>query len=430
MLYGGNGIEHAVLNEHNFSLHARTRFPGVIPDFADERPVFVLSTKGVFCDDESRLHELGGVGLGAGRRVIDRLGEADVLSLIRSGSDYLARQVGADGRFAYGWHPCFDRPIDAYNTLRHASTTYAMIEAWELTRDPALGAAIDRALARLTGEMIHEAALPDGTPAAFLVDVDDEIKLGGNAVAILALAKHAETSGDRRNVALMERLACGIGFMRDRDTGAFVHVLHHPSLATKARFRTVYYEGEAAFALMRLHGLTGDGRWLELVERAFDRFIAGEYWKHHDHWLGYSANELTRHRPEPRYFRFAIRNVADYLGFVASRITTFPTLLELMMAARETIARMAADPALQGLLAEIDLARFESALEARAHHLLNGHFWPETAMFFRNPARILGAFFIRHHAFRVRIDDVEHYLSGLVAYRKYLRARRAATIAA
>lgn len=425
MLYGGPGQPVAVVNEGNFLRYARLRHGIGHIDFSDDAPLWLFTTTGLFMDEAGAIHAMQRIGRNGGRRSIDRL-DPDILSaLIGDGSTYLAGQVKADGRFHYGWHPCFDREITAYNSLRHASTTYAMLEAWEVTRDPALMAAIERALGHLVDDLIQPAALPDGMQAAFLIDPGQEIKLGGNAVCLLALVKYDELTGDPRHRALMEQLALGILHMQDTATGRFVHVLTWPMLAVKQDFRIIYYDGEAAFGLMRLHGLTGDPRWIDAVERAFDHFIAAGHAKAHDHWLGYCANELTRHRPEARYYRFGLDNVRDYLDFVAERITTFPTLLELMMAAERMIARIADDPALRPLLDSIDLDRFYDALHRRAHYLLNGHFWPELAMFFANPARIRGSFFIRHHAFRVRIDDVEHYLSGLIAYRAYLLSGRA-----
>jgi hypothetical protein len=420
MLYGGSTISHAVLNERNFAIYARSRFPQLQLDFSDSKPVWLLTTTGLFCDTESVPLPLHPSGPDAGRRMLPGLNLDTVATLIRDSSRYLATQVEASGRFRYGWHPCFDRPIATYNTLRHASTLYAMLEALEVTRDPTLEVAIQRSLSYLTDTLIKSVTLPDGRTAAFLVDEGNEIKLGGNAVCLLALCKHAELYPQAAQLALLEQLAQGIAFMQDAQSGAFVHVLNYPELSIKERFRVIYYDGEAAFGLMRLYGLTSDPRWLAMVENAFRHFIAKEYWNTHDHWLAYCVNELTRYRPEARYYEFALRNVADYLPFVEHRITTFPTLLELMMATELLLERMRADPGQRQLLQLLDETAFYRALERRARHLLNGHFWPELAMYFRNPARIVGSFFIRHHAFRVRIDDVEHYLSGFVAYRRHL----------
>lgn len=421
MLYGGNSLAHAVVNEKNFAFYARTKYPTLPFDlFQDDDEVFVFSTKGVFFDESGDLVILEGAGPDTGRRRIDQLTADGVLSLIRNSSDYLARQVKEDGTFVYGYHPCFDRSIKAYNTLRHASATFSMIEAWEVTRDETLGAAIERSLARLCNRLIQNCRLPDDTEAAFLIDESGEIKLGANAVAILALTKFSTVSGRDGYLPLAQKLANGIRFMQDPADGSFVHVLNYPDLSVKERFRTVYYEGEAAFGLMRLYGITQDPALLEVVEKAFEHFLANDHWKHHDHWLSYCVNELTRYRPDERYYRFGIRNFVTYLDFVLERITTFPTLLELMMAAERMLTRIRERPEYQHLLDEIDFSKFYRALHTRAQYLLNGHFWPEFAMYYRNPERILGSFFIRHHAFRVRIDDVEHYLSGFIAYRDFL----------
>ncbi|MBN8432022.1 CapA family protein [Microbulbifer salipaludis] len=425
MLYGGNKVAYATVNESRFRAYTNLRFGRKTPlNFDDDTPVTRLHMEGLFVDANTDPQLLYGPGRNAGRRRIDTLDEPTAYHVVDTSTRYLASQVLKSGRFEYGWHCCFDRPIGTYNTLRHASSTYAMTEGWEVNRDTHTKRAIDRALNYLTQKLIKTALLPSGEEAAFLVEANGEIKLGGNAVCLLALVKYIELNDSDavrdQYTGLLEKLALGIRFMQDQATGKFVHVLQYPELTVKDEFRIIYYDGEAAFGLMRLYGLTKDARWLHIVETAFEYFIANNHWQAHDHWLSYCVNELTLYRPEERYYQFGIQNVVGHLDFIIERITTFPTLLELMMAAERMVTRLRQEKTFSHLLAQLDLDKFYHALHTRAMYLLNGYFWPEYAMFFKNPAKIVGSFYIRHHAFRVRIDDVEHYLSGFVAFRKYL----------
>ena len=416
ILQDGTTAWHGGLNGSNLQTYARARFGGEVDEKA--ATVLLFETQGVFVD-ETGAYVLETDGLGLGRRRIEHLTRTNLDDMIATASDYLARQVDDQGLFTYGWHPCFDRVIPSYNYLRHAGTIYTMIEAWELTREPTLKAAVDRALRYLVKNRVPVLQDAAGNEFAMLVDTDKEIKLGGNGVLILALTKYHEAFGVGEVLPMAERLARGIERMQDPQTGRFVHVLNVPDLSVKDENRIVYYDGEAAFALMRLHGITGNAHWREIVEKAFSYFIAAEHWRHNDHWLSYCVNELTLYSPREEYYRLGVLNIGGHLDFVMNRETPYPTLLELMMAAQAMLERVGKDPAVAHVLDEIDLAKFRLALETRAHRMLDGYFWPEFAMYFRNPNQVLGAFFIRHIDFQTRIDDVSHYLSGLIAYRRY-----------
>ncbi|MDR0239623.1 MAG: hypothetical protein LBI88_05260 [Deltaproteobacteria bacterium] len=421
-------------NADAFSAWAAIRFKGRearLP--APDDLVWRISTAGVYCGDDGELHPLPAPRAGAnlltngfysGRRETQRFtpetGDATILGAAR----WLAGQIRKDGRFVYGWLPCFDKRLISYNCLRHASSLYSLLEALEYTGDETLKAPAERALRHMTGEFIREYA-PEGRKMAFLVDVPvGEIKLGGGGVALLALAKWRDITGTDEFLPLMELLALGIGFMQDPASGALVHVLHAADLSLKERQRVIYYDGEAVFGLLRLYRETKDQRWLGMAEKSFSSFLDDAHAKAHDHWLSYAANELTLHKPEERYFRFGLNNCMGHLDFVLKRETSYPTLLELMMAAQKMLVRLEGLPEFTFLLDGVDLPKFKAAMHHRARYLLEGFFWPETAMFFQNPRRIADTFFLRHHGFRARIDDVQHFISGFIAYTRMLKEGR------
>lgn len=427
--YPGHKISHAQVYQPNFLAYFKARHgSSQLPEFTEALPVWTFNTAGVFIDITEATpvcHRLSTQARQWGRRELAPLTADTTAAYIAKSTAYLARQVGDNGRFIYGYFPCFNRRIATYNSLRHASSTYALIEGYEaclkqqLCNDAELAdikARIKRALDYLCKHLMQEQE-----DAAYVVDTGGLIKLGANAVAILAMCKYTEVMQQRHYLPLMHKLAQGILQMQEAD-GSFVHVLDAATLAVKEKSRIIYYDGEAAFALMRLYGLTKEQAWLDCVVRAFDYFIRANHARAHDHWLSYCSNELIKYKPERKYFEFAVNNIKGYVDFIRRRLTTFPTLLELSMAFHQVLLKLEAFPQYQDVLQGFDIDDFYQALHIRANYLLNGFFFPEVAMFFKAPHTILDGFFIRHHAFRVRIDDVEHYLSGLVAYQKLITA--------
>ncbi|MFW2036468.1 poly alpha-glucosyltransferase [Acinetobacter junii] len=338
-----------------------------------------------------------------------------IKDIIKKNASFLSSQIAQDGKYNYGFFPAYDRSIRSYNTVRHCTTTYSLLETLIIDKnDSVLGRcklAIEYALQHFYVEIQpNQAYMLDGSTPEDL----DEIKLGANAAALLMLTKYQEITGENTYLNQALALAKGIQSMMNSE-GDTSHVLHYPSLELKEKFRIIYYDGEAALALLRLYQLHSDEYLLSSVKLMFERFIQEKYERYHDHWLSYCTNELTKICAEEKYFLFGIKNYVRHMIFIRNRKTTYSTLLEMMMSAYLMVNRIK-ELGLNDILEKAHFEDLKKLIEFRAEFQRTGFFYPEVAMYMACPEKVLHAFYVRHDRFRVRIDDQEHNLSGYITY--------------
>ena len=403
------------LSEDNINNYLRkytTHKNGYSHQFFKNKKVIKFWTKGYILDNDE-IYELYESGYKKGLRKVDDLYQ-EVDDLIVSSVDYLQGMLYDNGRYNYGYFPHFDKEIGFYNILRHSSSTYALIEGLTYLRRDLKP--IEKAIDYIIDNYVYE----DGNKGYVFDDTKDinEIKLGQNASFIFAICEYLKVHPNEKYLKVAQRVAKGIISMINKDTYETTHVLNYPDLTVKEKFRIVYYDGEACLALLRLYQQDHNEIWLYTVKKLMNYFIENRYWQYHDHWLGYCTNELVQIDPKEKYFKFGIKNVNTHLDYIEQRETTFPTFLEMLMATYKLIQKAKATGFEHIVHHLIDEQRLIDVIYTRAEYQRVGFFYPEVAMYFKNPSRILGSFFIKHHGYRVRIDDIEHYVSGYVQFQK------------
>lgn len=117
---------------------------------------------------------------------------------------YFKKTMDKKGRFIYEYLPSQNKKSPRYNMLRHAGTIYAMLEVFGLTKDPGMLTCARKGLKYLTGRI--EPVQIAGQESRVLVE-NDSIKLGGNGLSIIALAKYCEVTRSQTYVSLMQDLA-------------------------------------------------------------------------------------------------------------------------------------------------------------------------------------------------------------------------------
>ncbi len=410
-LNGNNLIdyENYELDMEGISQYLEAYSSQTIDGIPDE--LIVFTTIGWFCDEENAIFSLYGYesnGYNYGRRIIENLDKDILEEIIVTSSEWLIEEVQENGAFIYGYYPIFDEQLTHYNILRHIVSVQPLIWYYEMTGREDLVPVIERTINYLVQDNIEYS----NRDVAYVIDrPNDEIKLGGNGVAIILLKEYMDTFNTDKYEELCVHLGNGILDIMDVERGTFFHVLN-TDFTKKDEYRTVYYDGEATYALAIVYGITGEQKWLDAAQASVENFIREDYTKHRDHWVAYAMKEVTRYVDDSRYYEFALRNVQENLDDIYFRDTSYHTYLELLMASYELYHRMIEDEIKVDYMDEFDANYFFETILKRAEHMLNGYLYPEYSMYLSKPGKYLGTFVIRHDAYRVRIDDVEHFIAG------------------
>lgn len=378
--------------------------------------MYFFNCKSFFMDSDYEVYRLYGTGMNCGRRITEEITPDLVKEIVTTSSRYLNRQLLKSGKFIYGYFPAFHATMTSYNILRHTGTVWSMLCAYELTRDNTLIETVNKAIDYFLTQVKHK----DEESAFVVEEKSGEIKLGGNGIAIITLAKHMEVFGDRDFSEIIAKLAGGLLFMQNRETGKMTHVLNAEDYEVKEEFRTVYYDGESSYALVKAYEITKDERYLDAARLSIDYFIEKNYVIYRDHWLAYAMNEFTKFVCEEKYITFALRNAWENRERIHKQQTSYHTYLELLMETYDIYLRMKENGVSAEYMEQIDEAELVDIIKYRAGHMLNGYFYPEYAMYMDKPDKVLGAFFIRHDDFRTRIDDEQHFIDGYVKFYKLI----------
>ena len=355
---------------------------------------------------------------------------AALLAAVDRGADYLTRIMNPQGRYVYVYHPVDDRDDSSYGWLRHAGTTYALFEAYEEIGNPSYLEKGELALRYLAGHLTQDSA----SGGKYLLDTQDEEqqKVGGAGLALLAFAKHAAATGKHDDLETMRSLARFILKQQYPDGHFRCNEDVERETGKKRKRELWYYPGEAVLALMRLYAieplqvyLDGARRGADWIVNVRDAYVSEDN-QDHDHWMSYAFNELYRVTRDQSYLKHAyaiaraIRSkqrgakgaaAPDFIGtFYEGQTTPAATRVEAYDA-DIVLSRFAGNP---------EPWLVDPAKEA-ARFVLGQQFDSEGDYWLKNPAKARGG--VRESLFvqDVRIDYVQHAMSAWLHLARILR---------
>lgn len=231
----------------------------------------------------------------------------------RTGAAYMAGLVRPDGRFRYQFNHATGAVEDEYEIVRHLGALWSMLD---VHRRIGAGDALVPA-ARRAGAYVLDSSLRFHRDIdAACICQDNNIYLGGNALAILTLLALATETGDDYIRTIAVRLGDFILANR-RPDGDFVHRIYFKS-GRHSSYVDRFWTGEAWLALIALFEATGDQHWLDaVVERERENAKLDYTAAKAPHWMLYAMEGLARHCNDEAYYHRAAAIAGSALSNLA-----------------------------------------------------------------------------------------------------------------
>ena len=216
----------------------------------------------------------------------------------------LSTLVEDNGRFIYRFPiACRNERKVSYNILRHAGSTWILSKGRYLA-DPEALHAVSRANRYLISHHVQE------SPTGLCVVENNESKLGGNALAVLALLESPPVTEDVKNhiiESLIQNMIIGL-----RQDGWSIHKRN--ALTWKpSTFQSNYYVGEALFACIEYSRRNSSAQLISELITAFKKYADVFYGvEQQSHWMLYALESLSKVLP--------IRWVHDYAQHITANI--------------------------------------------------------------------------------------------------------------
>ncbi|MGK7928309.1 MAG: hypothetical protein AB4290_24225 [Spirulina sp.] len=385
--------------------------------------LYRFSSTSFFCNGQKL------VSLYRGHRVLNpqKITPELLLDAARAAGRYLQTTIGIEGNFLYNYNPQNGKIGKKYNILHHAGTIYALLELYEETGDAEILATVLNGISYLL-----QFVKPCPEPGVGTCIVEEGwIKLGGNALAAIALSKYTELTNDKPYIPLILELGKRLRSLQQENGEFIAHKQSYPDGKIQD-FVSDIYPGEATFALLCIARITGDLTWLESAESGV-RYLMEKPSKSKksmapDPWLWWSLNQLFRDRNHAEYYDFIMRSTEslargqnlqtpylDWLGGI------YQPPRSLATARRMTALCSACDLAIYAQNSAI-VEQLLATLHLGIAFQLQTQFCSESVFYFADPQRILGAFHQSLTDFEVRIDCIQYNILSLLGLYRILKS--------